>query len=173
MRSVREITLISSFVAILVGGQLALSWATGVEVVTVLFVTFSYHFGVRRSLAVATAFSLLRCLLFGFFPNVLILYLIHYNLFAVIFGALGRIFRYNVNVKIHLWLIGLSIFMAVCFTLFDDIITPLFYQYTSEATIAYFFSSLYAMIPQTICSAVTVAVLGRPLLKAYEIVKMK
>ena len=40
----------------------------------------------------ATCFSLLRCLLFGFYPNIIILYLIYYNLFALLFGTLGKKF---------------------------------------------------------------------------------
>ena len=68
------------FVALLIGGQFALFAVSGIEIVTVLFASFVFCFGIVRSLIVGTAFSLLRCFVFGFMPNVLILYLIYYNL---------------------------------------------------------------------------------------------
>ena len=56
----KEICIISLMTALLLGGQYVLAWASGVEVVTVLLLSFSYVFGVKRGCTVATAFSLLR-----------------------------------------------------------------------------------------------------------------
>ena len=72
MNTHKDITLIGLFTAILIAGQFALFGISGVEIVTVLFASFAFYFGVIRGLIVATAFSVLRCLVFGFFPNVLI-----------------------------------------------------------------------------------------------------
>lgn len=69
--------------------QLCLSFVSGVELVTVLFVTFCYVFGVRYGAITATAFSVVRCLIFGLYPNVLLLYAVYYNGTAVLFGAMG------------------------------------------------------------------------------------
>ena len=81
VRSAKECTLVAVFVALLIAAQLVLSAVPSVEVVTVLFAAFAFSFGTCRALTAATAFSLLRQLVFGFFPTVLILYLIYYNLF--------------------------------------------------------------------------------------------
>ena len=64
----KELAFIALMTALLIACQLALSAVQGVEVVTVLFLSFCYSFGVRRGLVVANCFSLLRCLLFGFSP---------------------------------------------------------------------------------------------------------
>lgn len=72
MRTAKEISLISVFTALLIGGQFILSGISGIEIVTVLLLSFSYYFGITRGLFVANAFSLLRCFIFGFFPIVII-----------------------------------------------------------------------------------------------------
>lgn len=87
------------FSALLLGAQYALWFVKGVEVVTVLLLVFSYRFGVRCGVLSAVAFSLLRCLLFGFFPNVVILYLLYYPLFAACFGFLGNALRRRADLK--------------------------------------------------------------------------
>ena len=69
--------------------QYCLSFVAGVELVTVLFVAFCYVFGVRYGAITATTFSLVRCLLFGLYPNVLLLYAVYYNGTAVLFGTMG------------------------------------------------------------------------------------
>ncbi len=66
MRSAKEITILGLFVALLIGGQFVLSGISGIEIVTVLFTSFCFYFGIVRGLVVATAFSLLRCFIFGF-----------------------------------------------------------------------------------------------------------
>lgn len=87
----RQIAAIAVQAALLIGGQLALSPVAGVEVVTVLLLTFSWAFGPRAGALAAAAFSLLRCFIFGFYPSVIVLYLIYYPLFAAVFGLLGRV----------------------------------------------------------------------------------
>ena len=87
--SAKELAYISVFVALLIAVQLILSFIPGVELVTVLFVAYSFSMGVRRGMLAATTFSLLRQLDFGFFPTVLVLYLIYFNLLCLLFGLLG------------------------------------------------------------------------------------
>ena len=82
--------VVAVFTALLLAAQYALWFVKGVELVTVLLLVFSYRFGVRCGVLSAVAFSLLRCLLFGFFPNVVLLYLLYYPLFAACFGLLGN-----------------------------------------------------------------------------------
>lgn len=159
MRAAKEIALNGVFTALLIGGQIVLSGISGVEIVTVLLLSFSYYFGIRRGLFVANAFSLLRCLIFGFFPNVIILYLVYYNLFVLTFGLLGIRFKKELNLVIHIILVIAACIMTIIFTGLDDIITPLYYKFSIDAMRAYALASLTAVIPQVICTIVTVSFL--------------
>lgn len=166
--NVKDLTLIGVFTAVLLGGQLALSAISGVEIVTVLFASFVYARGVKNGLMLATCFSLIRCLIFGFIPTVIILYLIYYNLFAVIVGGLSFVFKRKLTLKTVIILTVTVLVLTVLFTVLDNFITPLFYGYNKETTKAYIVMSLYAVIPQGICVAVTMSCLFYPLLKLYE-----
>ena len=73
----REIACSAVMTALLIAAQYALGFVSGVELVTVLLLTFSRVFGARCGVMTAVAFSLLRCLIYGFFPNVLLLYLVY------------------------------------------------------------------------------------------------
>ncbi len=168
MKSAKFIIIPAIFIAILIGGQLALSAVSGIEIVTVLFLTFCFKYGVRQGLLVATAFSLLRCLIFGFFPAVLVLYLVYYNLFALVFGGLGNLYKREYSIKAHVILILVAIGMTVAFTLLDTLITPAFYGYTLSAQHAYFIASLYTMVTQIICVLITTLLLFPPLLKILK-----
>lgn len=172
MKSVKEIATVAVFTALLIGGQLALSAVSGAEIITVLLLSFSFYFGARLGMLCATAFSLLRCFVFGFFPNILVLYLIYYNLFALVFGLIGKKCGKEADMKKSVAITFVAVLMTVVFSLLDDVITPLFYGYTADAAKAYFFASFYAMIPQTLCAAVTTAVLFQPLLGVYKRVKV-
>ena len=57
---------------------------------------------------------------------------------------------------------------TICFTLLDDIITPLFWGYSRSVALAYFYSSFTAMLPQTICTIVTVTTLFEPLTAVFN-----
>ena len=167
--SAKECAYIAVFVALLIGAQLALSFLPGVEIVTVLFVAYSFTFGRSRGMLSATAFSLLRQFVFGVSPTVLILYLIYYNLLSFLFGSLGK--RIQNPVKMLLLLTAVACVCTACFTLLDDIITPLWYGYSAKATRLYFLASLPVMLSQTICTAISVFVLFLPLQKAFSLFK--
>lgn len=167
-RSAKELTVLSVFVALTIAAQLVFSTIPGVEVVTVLFVSFCYAFGVSRGMIVATAFSLLRCLLFGFFPNVVILYLIYYNLLALTFGLLGRTKFVKNGVRFIIF-VGVACLCTVAFTAIDNLVTPLFYGYAAGAWKAYAAASLSFLLPQTVCSAITVSLLFYPLERAFAL----
>lgn len=168
MKAAKEIALISIVTALLIGGQFILSGISGVEVVTVLLLSFSYFFGVRRGLLVANAFSLLRCFIFGFFPIVIILYLVYYNLFVLVFGLLGIKFKKKLNIKIHTILVIVACIMTIFFTGLDDILTPLYYRYSLSAMKAYAFASLTAVIPQVISTVFTVVLLLPILIRMFR-----
>lgn len=167
----REVARLAVFVALVIAAQLALAFVVGVEVVTLLFVTYAFTFGVRRGTLAATAFSLLRQLLFGFYPNVLLLYLTYYNGLTLCFGFLGG--KVKNPLKNLWWLTLTACLCTVCFTLLDDVITPLWYGYTAKAARAYRIASLNAMLPQVVCTGVTVGILFIPLYKAFCLIKRK
>lgn len=169
-KTAKDIAFISIMTALLIAVQLALSMVQGVEAVTVLFLTYCCSFGIRRGMVVATCFSILRCLLFGFVPNVIILYLIYYNLFAVVFGLLGKLTRSLSEWKRLIVLVSCAAVMTVLFTLLDDVITPWFLGYGPRATKVYFYNSLLAMGIQSACAVVTVSLLFVPLSRAFDTV---
>ena len=170
-RSAKDIAFISLMTALLITCQLALSMVAGVEIVTALFLGYCYVFGVRRGALVAVAFSLLRCFVFGFVPNVLILYLVYYTLFAVVFGLLPRFTEKLSQGKRVVLVVLFAAVMTVCFTLIDDIVTPLYYGYSARAAEVYFYNSLLVMGMQVACTIVTVSLLFVPLRRAFGLVR--
>jgi hypothetical protein len=163
MNRAKTVALISMCTALLIGGQFVLSGVVGVEIVTVLLLCFSYCFGCRMGIAIATAFSLLRCLFFGFFVNVVVLYLIYYNLFALFFGWIGkRISKFCYPVKTAIVTFSAMIFTAF-FTLLDDTLNIVLYSMNRNAAITYITASIPALVSQIICTLVTVSVLFIPL----------
>lgn len=168
MNKTKFVVRVAMCVALLIGGQLALSSISGIEIVTVMMLCFCYCYGIRHGIAVATTFSLLRCFVFGFQINVIVLYLIYYNLFAVFFGWLGvRCNKETSFVKTMIAVVAAVVF-TILFTLLDDVVTPLIFAFHPKAATAYFINSLYAVIPQSICAAVTVAVCFHPLVRVIK-----
>lgn len=155
----KDLALISIYTAMLIGGQLIFSWIAGIEIVTVLLVTFCYSFGVKRSLILVNAFLWLRCIIFGFFPTVVILYIVYYNLFAIVFAIIGKMQKQRITVINVTIVVIFAALMTTLFTLFDDVITPLFYQFNEKAAKAYVISSLVPLGTQVLCSIITVALL--------------
>lgn len=234
-RTAKEVAYLALMTALLLGGQFALSAVSGVEVVTVLLLCFSYTFGAQRGAIVATAFSLLRCLLFGFFPYVVVLYLVYFNLFALLFGLLGArksplpvwvcpaLLSLIGGCSLYFAIVGIpvdferdrlaamlwTLFGLICavlvlyvvlvccgrkrgaagrelasvtalasactvfFTLLDDVLWPLFAGLSGDGALAYFYNGFFAMIPQTICTVVTVSALFFPLRKIFSFAAKK
>ncbi len=176
LQSAKEIANIVIMVAILIVSQLALSFIQGVEVVTILLLCYCHVFGIKRGVMVATAFSLLRCFVWGFFPTVIILYLVYFNLFAIVFGLIGKLKREGNKKQRIIHLIIVTIVALLCttsFTMLDNIITPLFYGYSKEAWKGYFYASFFSLVPQLICTLVTVLLLFEPISRVFEKVKNK
>ncbi len=168
MNKTKFIARVAVSVALLIGGQLALSSVSGIEIVTVMLLCFCYSYGIRYGIATATTFSLLRCLIFGFQINVIMLYLIYYNLFAAFFGWLGVRFSGETTPAKTVIVIASAVAFTVFFTLLDDVITPLIYGFHPNAAKAYFLGSLTAVIPQSVCTLVTVSVCFHPLTKVIK-----
>ena len=163
MNKTKFVVRVAMCVALLIAGQLALSSVSGIEIVTVMLLCFCYCYGVRHGIAIATTFSLLRCFVFGFQINVIVLYLIYYNLFAVFFGWLGaRLTGKNTLLRLVI-VVAAAVMFTTLFTLLDDVITPVIYGFNENVARVYFYQSLTAMIPQTICTAVTVSICFHPL----------
>ena len=155
-------------VALLIGGQMALSGVSGIEIVTVMLLCFCFHYGVRHGIAVATTFSLLRCFFFGFQVNVIVLYLVYYNLFALFFGWLGKRITGRISLPKLCVIVASAMVFTVLFTMLDNVITPLIFAFHKNAAAVYFAQSLYALVPQTICTMATVSILFVPLTKILQ-----
>lgn len=168
MNSAKKIILPGVFTALLIGGQFVLSGISGIEIVTVLLLSFVYRYGIGQGLLVANSFSLLRCFIFGFMPNVIVLYLIYYNLFALLFGFVGNIFKHMYSIKKHILIICLAVIMTTMLTLIDDILTPLMYGFSENAAKIYFIASFYTVIPHIICTFATVLIIFPVLLKVLK-----
>lgn len=165
MNKTKWIVRVAMSVAILIGGQMALTAVSGVEIVTVILLSLCFVYGVRTGLAITTTFSLLRCFFFGFQINVIVLYLVYYTLFALFFGWLGTRLPGELTLAQRGLVVLSAMVFTVLFTLLDDVITPLIYGFGQNAARVYFLQSLYAVIPQTICTFVTVSILFVPLRK--------
>ena len=168
MNKTKFVVRVAMCVALLIAGQLALSSVSGIEIVTVMLLCFCYCYGVRHGIAIATTFSLLRCFVFGFQINVIVLYLVYYNLFAVFFGWLGARFTGKNALLKTVVVVASTVVFTAMFTLLDDVITPLIYGFNENAARVYFYQSLTALIPQTVCAAVTVTLLFHPLTRVIK-----
>ena len=168
MNKTKFIVRVAMCVALLIGGQLALSAVSGIEIVTVMMLCFCYCYGIRHGIAVAITFSLLRCLVFGFQVNVIVLYLVYYNLFALLFGWLGKCFAGETSLSKTIIVTAIAVAATAMFTLLDDVITPLIFGFNQRAMMVYFVGSLYTMLPQLICTAVTVSICFHPLTRVIK-----
>lgn len=169
VRSTKECAFLAVFVALLIATQFVFSALAGIELVSVLFMTYVFVMGITRGVFVATAFSLLRTMLFGFFPAVVLIYLVYYNAVAVCIGLLGKSLKQRGDVFKVLAVTSASCIATVCFTLLDDVVTPWFFHYTLEASKAYFWASIPVMIPHVVCVGVSVSLLFFPLYKIFQI----
>jgi hypothetical protein len=170
IQSAKEVARTAVFVALVIGSQYALSALPFVEVVSLLFICYAFVFGVVRGVVAAVAFALLRQLLFGFYPVVLILYLVYFSMLSVVFGLLPRWCKWT-GWRLLIIATLLAVVCTACFTLLDDVLTPLYYSYTPRAAEIYFKASIPFLIGQTICVSVSVAGLFLPLTKALFFVK--
>lgn len=166
-RSAKELAYLALYLALLIGGQYLFAAVPGVEIVTLLFVTYSFSFGVQRGIVLATCFSFLRQILFGFFPKVLILYLVYFNLLAVVFALLGKAAKKRQ--KTRLWLVTLIACLCTAFfTVLDALLTAWYFAFTAQAAKTYFLASLPFMLPQIVCTGVTVGGLFLPLRAIFD-----
>ncbi len=168
MNSTKFIVRVAMSVALLIAVQMALSMVSGVELVTVILLCLSFCYGIRTGLAIATTFSLLRCFFFGFQINVIVLYLVYYNLFALFFGWLGKRLGEKITLPRMVLVVASAVVFTALFTVLDDVITPVIYGFSWNAAKVYAAQSLVAMIPQVICAAVSVAVLFVPLTRVLR-----
>ena len=179
-------------VALLIGVQFVFSFVPGIELVSLLLCVFCVAFGPVYGVIAAIAFALLRAFVFGFNPNVMILYVVYYPAFALATGFYGRLLkraRYKGDVAdestesprkpakkgtIALLIAVLTVLVALItctFTLLDDVITPFVMGFGRNSTAIYFYRSLPVMATQVACAATSVAVLFYPAWIAVEKIK--
>jgi hypothetical protein len=166
--SAKDLANIALMTALLIGGQFVLSQVGGIEIVTVLLLSYSYCFGAKKGVCAAVCFSILRCFIFGFYVNVILLYLIYYPLFALFWGTVGK--------KIKS-LGEIAIIAAICtllFTCIDNVISPLINfiipgkTWSFKTIYLYWIASAPFALIQSACTVVTVALLFIPLKKVFS-----
>ena len=168
-RTSKEVAYVAVFVALVIAAQLVFAMIPGLEIVTVLFVSYAFAFGICRGMLAATSFSLLRQLVFGFVPSVLALYLLYFNLLTLLFGVLGRaVKRPSLNLW---WLVVVACACTALFSMLDNLIAPFWLGYGWKEAKKYFLLSLPVMFPQIGCTGVTVGFLFLPLIKAFRLTK--
>ena len=89
--SVRGLARCAVMSALLVAVQYCLGFVPGIELVTAVFSAYCFVCGTASGILTAVCFSLLRCLIYGFYPAVILLYLIYYPLLALAFSNLSKI----------------------------------------------------------------------------------
>ncbi len=170
MKTAKDIALIGMYIALLIGSQFILSFISGVEIVTILFASFCYKFGFKKGLVLAVGFSLLRCIIFGFILDVVILYLVYYPLLCLVFSYLGKIFKGKFSIINLVIIVLVATVMTMVFTLLSDVITPLLYGYSIKAWQLYFTASLPVMITQSVAIAITFLVAFYPIQKLFNLI---
>ncbi len=178
--------------ALLVVTQLMLSFAAGVELVTLLLCVFCVTFGPFYGWVTALSFCLLRCLAFGFGNTAVVaVYLIYFPSFAVIIGFYGKLIsrafnakpvadtdkspvKRSLNGKYWFCFVGLVFLVAIltaCFTGLDDLITPAMMGFGEGSRRLYVYQSLPTLAIHTVCATASVVVLFTPLYIVFEKIK--
>ena len=165
VQSAKECAFLAVFVALVIAAQFCFAAIPGVELVTILFLSYSYVMGAKRGMIAATAFSLLRQMLFGFFVEVLVLYLLYFNAFALLFGLLGK--KWTDEKRALPYLVLVVCICTACFTILDNLINLLWYGMTKQVFKIYFLAALPVMCSQIVCAALTTFFLFLPLQKVF------
>lgn len=181
----KNLAVMAVMAALLIGAQFALSFVAGVELVTLLLCAFCVVFGVKRGLITAVAFSVLRCLIFGFTLNVVVLYLFYFPTLAVVVGFYGKLINKTfavdknpvkraLNAKsviVFIGLIAIVAAMTCLFTMVDNIVAPFIMGFSATSAKIYFINSLPVMVTHMISATVSVALLFFHIYKAMKYIK--
>ena len=100
------------------------------------------------------------------------LYLVYFNLIAIVFGLIGRLFSKKVSVIKLIIIVIVACVMTCLFTLLDGIITPLMLGMSKRAWETYIYASSIVLVTQVITTAVSVGVLFVPLTKAFSLINI-
>lgn len=168
MKTARNIAICGAFCALLIAIQYALNAVKGIELVTVFFFTFCFCFGGLYGCAVAVCYTLIRTFLFGFFPNVFLLYIIYYPIFALASGLVGKLLKKSSPKGQLLGSIVAVAFLVILFSAIDCLITPIVYTYTKGAWMAYVVQALPVCAIQCGCAIITTALLFFPLTRTFS-----
>ena len=167
MKTAKKIAICGAFCALLIAIQYPLGAIKGIELVTVFFYAFCFVFGGACGVLVAVCYTLLRCFLHGFFPTVIILYLIYYPIFSLVGSAVGKTLKNSSPVRQIIFSVITTVLLTLFFHVADNIVTPLFFSYDKKTWIAYILQSVPVCITQCVCAGVSTALLFQPLKKAF------
>ena len=173
MSKAKKIAICGAFCALLIAIQYVFNAVKGIELVTLFFYAFCFSFGWTYGVLVAVAYTFLRCFIYGFFPAVIILYLIYYPLFAVVAHFAGKLLSNRSPIKQVVFSSLICLCMTLIFTLLDDIVTPLFFSFDKKAFIAYFYQSIPTCLIQCACTVMTISFAFYPLKKAFTYLRKR
>jgi len=160
MAKTKDLTFIALMVALLIAVQFVLYALPGVELVSVLLGTYAAANGRLRGVAVAVCYALLRNIVFGFYPDIVILYLIYFPLFALAMGSIKS--------KFYVFHVIVAVTATAFFSVLDAFIKQFFY---GVKFLPYFYGSLPFMIPQMITVTITYILLFPPLKILFDYLK--
>ncbi len=192
----KKTAVIAVYVALVVAAQAVLSFAAGVEVVSLLICVFCVVFGLRMGMVMTISFVILRGLIFPYtYLNILIDYALYFPIFALVTGLYGKllnglygerqtlaesgqdlknpVFR-TLNAKCAACFAVLTVICAALtclFTLIDDAVWPLVFHASRGGAIAYFYNSLPTLVTHVVCVTVSMAFLFNPAYKALDVAK--
>lgn len=165
---IKDIVIVALFVALLIALQVALSALNGIELITVMLASLAFYYGIKIGLATVNIFVVVRSLIFGFFPSVMVLYFVYYNLFVLCFALIGKKLKRQLTTRSYIISTVMAVVMTIMFTALDNAITPFWYAFDWTATKAYWLFSLTAVVPQVICALATMIILFPILIKVYS-----
>ena len=171
MVKTKDLVIAPLCAAMLIGSQLILSGVAGVEMVSAMLLCFAFSLGALRGATIATLFSLVRCFVFGFHINVLILYLIYFNLFALFFGWLGKRTSRTTSPKMTILVSIFAVGFTIGFTFLDVGITAVMYGFGASALGVYLTASLYTLALHAASVLVTSLAFFVPLVRVLEKIK--
>lgn len=143
----------------LIGGKKIADWVAPV-LLGILLVGLGYFCikGLKVSILMKEKITIMLWVLFGIVCAMTLLYA-----FLLIFQKKRELASVTT----------IAVFCTVCFTLLDDVISPLMLGYSFNQAVIYFYNGFFAMIPQTICTVVSVGTLFLPLRKIFEKIAKK
>jgi len=193
--SAKTLAVISVYAALIVAAQFVLSFAAGVELVSLMIIVFSVAFGPFKGVVCTLVFVLIRGFVFPYvYPNIVADYALYFPALSLVTGLYGillnrayaekRVAAGLENEKsgvkralsrrfifIFAGLCLLAAALTPCFTLIDNLVYPKIAGLGAKSAKAYFYSSLPTLAVHTASVTLSVIFLFLPAYRALVALK--